>query len=219
MSTERVIDPVTSEERLKETELIKRAKARGQTDAALQEAASISIPDMEADDEDSEAFVHRIADLKDYKTRPRRNPYHVSKQKKREQLQGRALLDLLRVDVFADVCGNTPVSSLNYVWITCHIMLLFMKFEDRFLETRHPLWVKAYEHPQPQLRRQKRLALVLAAMANEDDQAMRLFAEGFESLRLGALACIFWEDLREEESGVKPKGDDDEISTDQCLVM
>lgn len=81
---------------------------------------------------------------------------------------------MLQLDVFADACGNTPLSDLNYVWVTCHMMLLFMKLEDRFRETRHPLWVKAYEHPQSQLRCQKRVALVLAAMADEDDEAMRL---------------------------------------------
>jgi hypothetical protein len=216
INTERVIDPATNEKRLKETDLVKRAKARGQTDAALQEAASISIPNMDVADEESEAFIRRIADLKDYKTGPQRNPYRGSEQKKREHLQGRALLDVLRLDVFADVCGYAPFSSLNYVWITCHIMLLFLEFEARFRENRHPLFVNAYEHTQ---RRQKRVALVAAAMADEDDQALRLFAEGFERLRLGALACIFWEDLREEESGTKPRRDGDEIPTDQCSVM
>jgi hypothetical protein len=219
MGTERVIDPATGEKRLEQTELVQRARARGQTDAALLEAASISLPDMDADDKESEAFALRIAELKDYKTGPRRNPYQVSEQKKRGQLQGHAVLDLLRLDIFADVCGNHPVSSLNLVWITCHIMLLFMKFEDDFSKARHPLWVEAYEHPKPQLRRQKRLALVVAAMTQEDDQALKLFAKGFESLRLGALPCIFWEDLREEDSGMKPKGDDDEIPMDQCSVM
>ena len=29
------------------------------------------------------------------------------------------------------------------------MMLLFMGFEDRSRESRHPLWVKAYEQPQP----------------------------------------------------------------------
>ncbi|KAF2712349.1 hypothetical protein K504DRAFT_371948 [Pleomassaria siparia CBS 279.74] len=219
MSTERVMDPVTGEKRLKETELVKRAKARGQNDAALLEAASISVPGLDDDNKDYEAFMRRVAELKDYKMGPRRNPYHLSEQKKRGQLQGCALLGVLRLDVFADVCGNTPVSSLNYVWITFHIMLLFMKVEDRFRETRHPLWVKAYEHPLPRLRHQKRLALVVAAMADEDDQAMRLFAEVFESMRIGALDCIFWEHLRQEESGATPRGDDDETLADQCSVM
>jgi hypothetical protein len=99
-------------------------------------------------------------------------------------------------------------------------MFLFMKFEDAFCTARHPLWVEAYEHPKPQLRRQKRLALVVAAMTNEDDQALKLFAEGFESMRLGLLAHIFWKDLKKKESSMKPpREDDDEIPMDQCLPL
>ncbi|KAH8732228.1 hypothetical protein GQ44DRAFT_745478 [Phaeosphaeriaceae sp. PMI808] len=210
MSAECIIDPVTGEKRLKETELTKRAKTRGETDATLLEATSISLPSMTADDEDSEALVRHIDELKKYKTGPqRRDPYHVLETKKGSQFQGRALPDVLRLDVFADVCGNDPISSLNYMSITCHILLLFMGIEDRFRKARHPIWVQAYEHPLPQLRHQKRLALV----------AMRIFAEVFEEMRMGVLACIFWENLREEESGLKPDVDDDEFPTNQCSVM
>jgi hypothetical protein len=113
------------------------------------------------------------------------------------------------------------MSSLKYVWITCHIMMLFMEFESRFCQACRPLWVKAYEQPEPQLRRQKRLALVVAATTDEDDKALKIFAAGSEQLRIGALSCIFWDDVREEEeewSG-KPERDDDEIPTDVCSVM
>jgi hypothetical protein len=66
-----------------------------------------------------------------------------------------------------------------------------MKFEDDFCKARHPLWVEAYKRPIPQLRRQKLVALVVEAMKEEGDQALKLFAKGFKSLRIGALACIF----------------------------
>jgi hypothetical protein len=220
MKTEQVTDPATGEKRLKKTELIRRVKARGQTDADLLHGAELPIVNILQDDGDTEPLMRQISELKDYKTGPRRNPYRVSGQKKREELRGCVLLDMLRADIFADVCGRHPLSSLNYVWITCHIMMLFMSFEDRFREARHPLWVEAYEHPQPALRRQRRLAFVMAAIADEDDGAMRLFAETFERFRLGALACIYWKDLREEEYGLKPsRGDDDGAPMDQCSVM
>jgi hypothetical protein len=183
------------------------------------EAASIPLPDTDVDNEEAKAYINLIAELKDYKTGPRRNPYQVSEQNRRGQWQGRTLLELLRPDIFADVCGNHPVFSLNLVWITCHIMLLFIKFEDEFRTARHPLWAEAHEHPKPQLRRQKRLGLVVAAMTEEDNEALKIFAEGFESLRLGALSWICWEDLREDESSIKLKGDDDKIPMDRCSVM
>jgi hypothetical protein len=221
MDTERVIDPTTGETRLKETEFVKSAKAQGITDAELMKAASRVIAELDNGDTHTQAqkLMSSDPDLEDYKNRTRRNPYHLSQKKQPTQLQGRNLLEALRLDFFADVCGNTPLSSLNYAWITCHIMLLFLKFEDLFRDARHPLWVKAYEHPQSQLRRQKRLALVVAAMTEDDDAALKLFAKGFEDLRLGALACIYWEDLRESESGARDKGFEDELPGDQCAVM
>jgi hypothetical protein len=215
---ERFPDPATGETRLKETELVKRAKAKGQSDASILESASLPLTETTAEKENIQAAMDRIDEFKDYTTSPDRNPYRVS-EKSQGRLQGCALLEILRFDLFADVCGRTPISSLNYIWITCHIMILFMKFEERFREARHPLWIEAYENPRPQLRRQKRLALVGAVMANEDEEAMKLFAQAFEEIRLDVLAYIFWEDLREGEDGLKSEGDDDEPPTDQCLVM
>ncbi|KAF2035259.1 hypothetical protein EK21DRAFT_97002 [Setomelanomma holmii] len=180
IKTEREVDP--------------RAKAQGRSDAELIDMAAIPVAGLNFKDEDNEAL-----------TGPRRNPYRDSENKKLEQIQGGALLDLLRLDllrldllrldIFADICDNNPLSSVNYVWVTVHIMMLFVDFEDRFRKARHPLWVEAYEHPQPQLRRQKRLALPL-----------KLYAEEVEQLRGGMMACIYWEDLREGGSGMKAKG-------------
>jgi hypothetical protein len=220
INTEKVVDPATGQKRLKETELVKRAKAQGQTDSELLQAAPIAALDPDVSDKDQEAIMRRIAEKEDLKTGPRLNPYLLSEEKKRTHWQGRTLLDTLRLDFFADVCGNNPISSLNYVFITFHMMVLFSMVEDRFREARNPLWVEAYEHPQPELRRQKRIALVMGAMATENEEALRIFAEVFENLRIGTLGCIFWEDMRPDEDGAKPRSDDDdEIPTDQCSIM
>jgi hypothetical protein len=56
-------------------------------------------------------------------------------------------------------------------------------------------------------------------MATENEEALRLFAEVFENLRIGALGCAFWDDMRPDEFGLKPEGDEDEIPTDQCSIM
>jgi hypothetical protein len=50
--------------------------------------------------------------------------------------------------------------------------------------------------------------------------ALTIFAAEFERLRIGALSCIFWDDLRKgEEWGGKLERDDDEVPTDVCSVM
>jgi len=141
-TTERVIDPRTGKMRLTETELVKRAKARGQTDDALLDAASIPVPYKDtADDDYAEYFIHDISNFTDHNTDPRRTPNRVADKIHGEEIRGHVLLNLLRLDIFADVCGETPISSLNYVKITCHILWLFSQAEDRFRAARHPLWI------------------------------------------------------------------------------
>jgi hypothetical protein len=75
---------------------------------------------------------------------------------------------------------------------------------------------------QPQML--KRTSLVAQAMASADEDAMRLFAQAFENSRGGILACVYWEDLKESESGFRKAstdGDDDDgvPSPEQCTVM
>jgi hypothetical protein len=139
INTEKVIDPTTGKKRLKETELVKRAKTQGQTDTELLQAASIPILDSDVGDKDREAIMRRIAKKEDLKTGPQLIPYLLSKEKKRTHWQGRTLLATLRPDLFADVCGNIPISGLNYVFITFHMMVLFSMIEDRFREARNQI--------------------------------------------------------------------------------
>lgn len=236
VNTERVTDPETGEQRLRETELTKRASRDAKHASVLQDIASGSFPQLQghADDDDDAAFteatLRQIPELNDYKLPPpRRDPYNLhQEQKKKSPLanpQGRDLLDLLRPDLFADICGNNPLSSINYVWVTCVIIILFVNIEDVFSKARHPLWVETYERSSrswPQGR--KRTVLVAQAMASADEDAMRLFAQAFEQTRGGILACVYWEDLKEGESGFRETptdgdGSDGVPGPAQCTVM
>jgi hypothetical protein len=57
------------------------------------------------------------------------------------ELSGRELLALLKAEIFRDVCGDHPLSSLNYVAVTTVVM----KMEDQLAPLRNPLYVRAYE--------------------------------------------------------------------------
>lgn len=238
MSTERVIDPETGERRLKETELVKRASRDPKHASMLQDIASGSILEVQGhtaatDDDDDAAFtesvMRQIPALNEYKLPPpRRDPYNLHQEQKKKRpvadAQGRDLLTMLRPDLFADVCGNNPASSVNYVFVTCHIIMLFRSIENHFSKARHPLWVETYERSsrsRPQWR--KRVDLVVKAMASEDEDAMRLFAKAFEEMRGGLLACVYWEDLKEGESGLKDStngdGSDGILGVDHCTLM
>ena len=206
---EQVPGPSFNEKRLKETELVRRAiLSHGKTNAELLEASSAAT-----------AFRRAFPDFTDYKSGASRDPYRVSRNKQQDQLQGSSLLRALREDIFADVCGNLPLSSLNLVMITSHMMLLFMSFERKLQEARHPLWTEIYENPLPQVRRQKRVALVVAAMTGEDDSVLKILAQAYEELRVGLLAVIFWDDLQDGDAGMRLPEEDDELPVDRCAIM
>jgi hypothetical protein len=100
MSTERTTDPKPGETKLNPTALVQRAKARGQTDAALLETASITIPQFGASASEAKAQMLNLPEYKNYTPSPSRTPYRVSAPKT-DAFQGSSLLDILRLDLFA----------------------------------------------------------------------------------------------------------------------
>jgi hypothetical protein len=192
--TKQVTDRLTGKKRLTETELVKRNKAKGKTDEYLLEAA-----------DNFSALLEDTERLKGHKDYSEPDPYDLKERKSTRRSRGWQLLDLLRIDIFTDVCGVMPLSDVNYLRVTVYMMSLFSHIEDRLRKARHPLYVHAYEDPVPSMRQQKRLALVMEVMGSEDDGALKLFAQEFERLRASVLDCIYW-DLRTGKS-------DDESTT------
>jgi hypothetical protein len=85
---------------------------------------------------------------------------------------------------------------------------------------RNPLYVKTYEHAPASMRRSRRPALIMAMMKDEDPDTLKLCAEVFQDPRVGIMGFIFWEDLRESESGIKKtEVEPDDLSSDMCSVM
>jgi hypothetical protein len=209
MQTEQMIDRATGEKRLKETELVKRAKAQGESDAALLELASVAVP---------EALIHPVLSLEKDGKAARSN--HVAEQQVHGQLSGYLLLEGLRIDMFHDVRGSLPLSTLHYVWITIHMMVLWTEVEHRLQETRNPLWVNTYEKP---MAHPKRVKLVLAAMLGEQDgheQVLRIFADVFDGMRMPDHDIfINMDDQWTDETGHKSDEAMDQNLAEGCTVM
>lgn len=221
--TEKVLDPITGKERLKETELVRRAKAKGFTDAQLMEQVSYIADDDDKDTSDgaTAAATARLAAQEGhekYDVLPDRRfiPY----VKKMGFATGKIVLHLLRMDLFADVCGRCPLSSINFPWITAILMMLFTRIEDRLRESRNPLYVQTYEKAPPSMRRARRAALIMAAIREDDDDVLKVCAEILQNPRLGILDFVFWGKLRDwSDIGTTREAHRDILSSNTCSLM
>ncbi|KAI7101615.1 hypothetical protein KC340_g14431 [Hortaea werneckii] len=218
--TERIVDPATGDEKLKDTELVQRSRAEGHPEKFLLRMSSVSLDASEPAREEIEA-INMSSSLKDdipAPGPPPPDPYALQdKTRRRSNPQGSVLLEHLRADIFSDVCGQHPLSALNLIWITVHMLVLFSTIEDKFRTAQDPLWKDIYERRSTLPRDQKRVRLVVAAMASEEPRALKTLTDAFEKTRTGVMHHIWWPELRVEESGTREKGEGDVPS--DCSVM
>ncbi|KAF1815110.1 hypothetical protein P152DRAFT_412254 [Eremomyces bilateralis CBS 781.70] len=209
------VDPATGKKVLKNTTLVRRARAEGLHDDAMIEMSAL-IHKGHVDQELTEAFLSSRP--KDYSTSGISKPTAGGNRSK-IGLSDAALLDLLKLDIINDVSGQQPVSSLNYIWTTAMFMVLFHRIEDKLEKMRHPLWIQAYE-ADPKMRKERRASLTGLMLATEDEECLKVMAELFQTPRSGFMQHIYWEDLCTSPTLVsKDPLDDDEGTGAVCTVM
>lgn len=110
-----------------------------------------------------------------------------------DNLSRRELLEFLRYDIYSDICGRFPYSSLNYSWVTARIMTLFMMFEDELKKLNNPLYQEIYVENSG--RPEKRVFLAVAALSETNEECLQVMARILEEQRMGWMQHIYWEDL------------------------
>ena len=218
--TNQVVDPQSGERRLEDTDLVNRARAQGMEERTLLGLSSVLSEINESHDEDV-LSQSRLASLipDGYRTASaselNRRATSSSKNSKHSghRMSRRELLELSKWDMHGDICGSSPLSSLNYVWVTIRFMILFMQIEDDLKRVRNPLWVRSYEAGgRPS--RDKRVGLTYSALHEQDDECLRTMAKAFQSPRAGFMNHIYWEDLDETAPTLEHEGD-----VPECVVM
>lgn len=212
------IDPVTKETRFEDTFLVREAKANGLDDKEMLRLRESFLkgrsPEM---DTLPPSFMESVApngELAGELPKLTGGP----SQPRDVRLAGRDLLSSIQADIRNDVSGTMPVSSLNYIWVTCYFFMLFMKIEDRLKELENPLYLRAYNSPSP-WGSQKRSALVSFVMQVEDEECMRVMADLFDESRTGFMSHIYWEDLELSDSKPKTRRKPVMDEADMCTVM
>ncbi|KAL7817299.1 hypothetical protein V8C26DRAFT_398638 [Trichoderma gracile] len=136
-----------------------------------------------------------------------------------ETLSRRELLELIRCDVYSDICGPFPYSSLNYFWVTARILSLFMMFEEELKKANNPLYHDAYVANSGRSP-EKRLFLAVAALSERDEECLRIMAKIMEEQRMGWMQHIYWEDLDSSMDRFKRQRDDaEEPELNMCNIM
>ncbi|KAH6603867.1 hypothetical protein Trco_007313 [Trichoderma cornu-damae] len=138
-----------------------------------------------------------------------------------DHLSRRDLLELLRCDIYSDICGLFPYSSLNYVWVTARIISLFMMFEQELKKLGNPTYHEIYvanggSNPE------KRVFLAVTALSGKDEECVRTMARVMEDQRMGWMQHIYWEDLDTSMDRLYrriSRQKDDAITPDMCSVM
>lgn len=107
---------------------------------------------------------------------------------------GSRLLDALKLDIYGDVCGHDPDSSLNYLWVTVRFLWLFETIEKELKTVNNVVYRRAFEIDRKWERR-KRLGLVYLAMETQDKECLEIMARAFQNPRAGFQDHIFWDTL------------------------
>ena len=204
---------------LNENDIVKRARAAGMSDEHLIAMAS-SVGKLS----NKEPTPSGILDSLPEGYSIRELDECLLKKTFQGHLSSRDLLTFVRQDVFDDVCGSRPLSSLNLVWVTTRFFMLFMQFEERLKELRNPLWVQAYERPDSSQKWEKRITLVAMALnesARHDgqDQCLTILADGFEKSRMGWMQHIYWDDLTMSSEVRAQASDEEEPGDEACVLM
>ncbi|KAG7291176.1 hypothetical protein NEMBOFW57_001188 [Staphylotrichum longicolle] len=238
--TKQTIDPITKERRLEDTDLIKRARAEGMTDDTILGMVSLAkrlghpapvppdlppslLASLPGDNNTTTAgpFTHlpqipTPTDRNSLRTNNNSTAPHLP-----SSLTARDHLEHAKADLLIDITGELrPLSSFNYIWAACTMMMLFSMIEDDLAARRNRLYVRAYETDR-EWSRAKRVGLGFLAMVEEDEECLTVMAEAFEKGRVGFLAHVYWRGLEGfgEYVDRREAGREGGIDGDACSVM
>lgn len=132
------------------------------------------------------------------------------------EVRGSELLEAMKLDIHADIAGNSPVSSLNYAWVTVRFIMLFEKIEEELKKRSNPVYVKAFE-TESAWKRLPRVGLVYMAMLDEDEECLQVMAREFQNPRAGFMNHVYWDVTTElpQRSKTEPRPAPDS----GCTVM
>ncbi|KAL9090461.1 MAG: hypothetical protein Q9165_005222, partial [Trypethelium subeluteriae] len=224
--TGKVVDRTTGQSRLEDTDLAQRARAMGMNEALLLNISSIlrSLQNGHGADKISQSLLASLTP-EGYTSEARATHdseatntiKHASKPSHRMDnldVPNLELLALTEFDIAKDISGATPLSGINWIWVTVRFMMLFMQIEEKLRQVRNLLWIRAYETGR-EWSRQKRVGIAYLALSEGDEECLTIMADEFQNQRAGLLDHIYWGDI-DVDMKTNLQGDDDKEP--DCVV-
>ncbi|KAK3392406.1 hypothetical protein B0T20DRAFT_455916 [Sordaria brevicollis] len=229
--TEQIVDPNTGTRRLQETVLVKRAKAalisEGLSESSANEkllAVADAVAELDAmEKEQAGSSVDKVHCM---------TPDHYSSSD---------ALDLIKVDLMADVDGERPVCGVNLLAFTNYAFEVFEAMEVMLTDSRNKtlaLLVTPEGHYKVPRNRQLttnvqsygRSLLVVDAIRNNDAQVLKRAAHCIKKFQIPFSNCILWKKLKfgDGEStspqttataARTPEKEDNDVQMHQCSVI
>ncbi|KAF5655312.1 hypothetical protein F25303_720 [Fusarium sp. NRRL 25303] len=193
-----------SEKELEDTILVRKARAVGMTDEEIIDATN-----------KLSSIANNIPN--EVLTKDTPEGFQIPPQAGSEVLDGRDILDLAKFDILSDVAGIAPISSLNYLGVTCWLLITFGRIVERLKEAGNPVYFEAYEGSGP-WKLEKRVALALLALKGDNEESLRIVADTLNEARSGFMDFIYWEDLETEPRERESHNQDPSVGN-ECTVM
>lgn len=144
IQTKRVTDPVTGQQRLENTDLVKRAGKVGYSDDFIMHTASglENVLEWMNGGRFSAEAAKAVGAPEGYKTFTNEHLQQQNSMVPNDMHGKKTLPELLKYDLNNDVCGKAaPLSSLNYVAATMQKMMMFTKIEEELRRIGNPSYL------------------------------------------------------------------------------
>ncbi|CAG8336249.1 unnamed protein product [Penicillium nalgiovense] len=209
--TRKTKDRVTGEFTLADTDLVRRARSGGLSDKEIIRMTSNLIlsepPDVSEMMSTSQPTI------------PEGYPFGPAGGPSKLDLSLPTYLDILKLDLVADVCGVTPLSGLNYNSVLVHCYWMFRQIEEKLKACQSITWPRAYLGDCELMQRE---SFTVRALGERDPECLEIIAGVFEGERPGFMDHIYWDTLLDtsgEPEIVAPEGYKALSSLDSCSIM
>jgi len=203
--TKQVVDPVTGKKKLQETNLVRKARAKGlindEVISSLSNAFSyMQLHKTKEHEENMRRIKNVLSDGHGLGNSPLTKSPGLNAESSGNSGGGGAIseIELFKIllrDLYADICGTRPISAYNYICAAAYFMQVFHQIEVELSKRNNPVFAHVYEENRGQWRSNKRSNLVFEAMRTRNQECLEVMADILNSHACGWAENCYWRDL------------------------